>query len=137
MPIEAIANVVVGGLLTGLVYGLMALGLSVIYGVVRIVNFAHGEIMTIAMYVAVIAFAATGVDPLWMLVPVAIAFFGFGYLLQRALINPFIDRPEHAQFNQKYGLEYETLTMAETQAFLMSELDRMAVIAKRANIKMD
>ena len=42
MPIEAIVNVVLSGLLTGLVYGLMALGLSVIYGVVRIVNFAHG-----------------------------------------------------------------------------------------------
>ena len=48
-------NVAVGGLLTGLVYGLMALGLSVIFGVVRVVNFAHGEMMTIAMYVAVVA----------------------------------------------------------------------------------
>ena len=98
MPIDAIANVVTGGLLTGLVYGLMALGLSVIYGVVRIVNFAHGELMALAMYVAVIAFAMAGVDPLWMLVPVAAVFFGLGYALQRGLINPFIDRPEHSQF---------------------------------------
>ncbi len=98
MPLDAIANIVISGLLTGLVYGLMALGLSVIYGVVRIVNFAHGEIMTIAMYVAVIVFAFSGIDPLWMLVPMAFLFFGFGYLLQRALINPFIDRPEHSQF---------------------------------------
>ena len=43
-------NVAVSGVLTGLVYGLMALGLSVIFGVVRVVNFAHGEMMTIAMY---------------------------------------------------------------------------------------
>lgn len=98
MPIDAIANIVISGLLTGLVYGLMALGLSVIYGVVRIVNFAHGEVMTIAAYIAVIVFAFTGIDPLWMLVPMALLFFGFGYLLQRALINPFIDRPEHSQF---------------------------------------
>ncbi len=98
MPIDAIANVVVSGLLTGLVYGLMALGLSVIYGVVRIVNFAHGELMALAMYVAVVAFAAWGIDPLWMLLPVALAFFAFGYGLQRALINPFVDRPEHSQF---------------------------------------
>ena len=48
----------VSGLLTGLVYGLMALGLSVIFGVVRVVNFAHGEMMTIAMYLAVVLFAA-------------------------------------------------------------------------------
>jgi branched-chain amino acid transport system permease protein len=98
MPIDAVANIVISGLLTGLVYGLMALGLSVIYGVVRIVNFAHGEIMTMAMYATVLLFAAWQVDPLWMLVPVALAFFGFGYLLQRVLINPFIHRPEHSQF---------------------------------------
>jgi branched-chain amino acid transport system permease protein len=98
LPLDAIANVVIGGLLTGLVYGLMALGLSVIYGVVRIVNFAHGELMTMAMYAAVFAFALAGIDPLWMLLPVALAFFGIGYVLQRGLINPFIDRPEHSQF---------------------------------------
>ncbi len=98
MPVEAVVNIVVSGLLTGLVYGLMALGLSVIYGVVRIVNFAHGELMTVAMYAAVFAFALAGLDPLWILAPVALAFFGIGYLLQRAIINPFIDRPEHSQF---------------------------------------
>ena len=98
MPIDAIVNIVLSGLLTGLVYGLMALGLSVIYGVVRIVNFAHGELMTLAMYAAVFAFALAGVDPLWMMVPVALAFFGIGYALQRVIVNPFIDRPEHSQF---------------------------------------
>ncbi len=98
MPFEAVVNIVVSGLLTGLVYGLMALGLSVIYGVVRIVNFAHGEIMTMAMYAAVMLFAAWQLDPLWTLLPVTLAFFAFGYALQRVLINPFIDRPEHSQF---------------------------------------
>lgn len=98
MTAELVANVLVGGVLTGLVYGLMALGLSVIYGVVRVVNFAHGELMTLAMYVAVIVFAQWRVDPLLMLVPVALGFFGLGYGLQRALVNPFISRPEHSQF---------------------------------------
>ena len=98
MPLDLVANVLLSGLLTGLVYGLMALGLSVIYGVVRIVNFAHGELMALAMYATVIAFAALKVDPLWMTVPVALGFFGLGYVMQRALINPFIDRPEHSQF---------------------------------------
>ncbi|HMM52207.1 MAG: branched-chain amino acid ABC transporter permease [Burkholderiales bacterium] len=98
MPLDAIANIVLSGLLTGLIYGLMALGLSVIYGVVRIVNFAHGELMAVAMYATVFAFAFTGIDPLWMLLPMALAFFGIGYLLQRGIVNPFIDRPEHSQF---------------------------------------
>jgi branched-chain amino acid transport system permease protein len=97
-PTELILNVAVGGVLTGLIYGLMALGLSVIYGVIRVVNFAHGEMMTIAMFLAVIAFSAFKIDPLVMIVPIAMVLFALGYLLQAGLINPFINRPEHSQF---------------------------------------
>ena len=91
-------NVTVSGLLTGLVYGLMALGLSVIFGGVRVVNFAHGEMMTVAMYLAIVAFNAFGLDPLIMVVPLAGALFALGYALQAGIINPFINRPEHSQF---------------------------------------
>jgi branched-chain amino acid transport system permease protein len=98
VPFDVYLNVAVGGVLTGLVYGLMALGLSVIFGVVRVVNFAHGEMMTIAMFIAVLAFAGLHLDPLVLLVPIAAVMFVFGYVLQRGLINPFITRPEHTQF---------------------------------------
>jgi branched-chain amino acid transport system permease protein len=95
---EIYANVAVSGLLTGLIYGLMALGLSVIFGVVRVVNFAHGEMMTIAMYLAIVVFNTLGLDPLVMVVPLAGVLFAFGYALQAGIINPFINRPEHSQF---------------------------------------
>jgi len=98
MAPELVANVVIAGVLTGLVYGLMALGLSVIFGVVRVVNFAHGEMMTIAMYAATVLFAALKLDPFLAVVPVAAAFFVFGYAMQAGFINPFITRPEHSQF---------------------------------------
>ncbi len=98
MPIDLIFNVVIAGVLTGLVYGLMALGLSVIFGVVRVVNFAHGEMMTIAMYATVVLFAAWKLDPFLAIFPAALAFFVFGYFPQSTLINPFITRPEHSQF---------------------------------------
>ncbi len=98
MPIEIYLNVAASGLLTGLVYGLMALGLSVIFGVVRVVNFAHGEMMTVGMYLAIMAFMMLGLDPLIMMVPIAAVLFVFGYLLQAGLISPFINRPEHSQF---------------------------------------
>jgi branched-chain amino acid transport system permease protein len=98
VPADIFLNVAVGGLLTGLVYGLMALGLSVIFGVVRVVNFAHGEMMTIAMYLAVTLFSAFHLDPLVMMVPIAAVLFVFGYALQAGLINLFITRPEHSQF---------------------------------------
>lgn len=98
MSADVVANVLLTGMLTGMVYGLMALGLSVIFGVVRVVNFAHGEMMTIAMYAAVVLFAHWQIDPFVAMLPVALAFFAFGYALQAGLINPFITRPEHSQF---------------------------------------
>src|SRR6476620_245150 len=99
MPsLELVLNVALGGILAGLVYGLMALGLSVIFGVVRVVNFAHGEMMTLAMYMAVGAFALFKLDPLVMLLPIAAVLFAIGYAMQAGMINPFINRPEHAQF---------------------------------------
>jgi branched-chain amino acid transport system permease protein len=100
MPVDFVnvTNVIIAGSLTGLVYGLMALGLSVIFGVARVVNFAHGEMMTLAMYVAVALFAALNLNPFWAVVPVAAVFFLFGYALQKTVIQPFVTRPDHIQF---------------------------------------
>jgi len=92
-----VANAVVSGVLTGTVYGLMALGLSAIFGVVRLINFAHGELMTLAMYSAVVGFQRLALDPFLAMPFAAVAFAGFGYALQRGFINRFIRRPEHAQ----------------------------------------
>jgi branched-chain amino acid transport system permease protein len=98
LSFDLVANVIIAGFLTGLVYGLMALGLSVIFGVVRVVNFAHGEMMTVAMYAATLLFAKFALDPFLAIAPVAVVFFILGYALQAGLINPFITRPEHSQF---------------------------------------
>ena len=100
MPVDLVSltNVVISGVLTGLVYGLMALGLSVIFGVARVVNFAHGEIMTLAMYAAVILFSVYELNPFLAVLPIAATFFALGYGLQRLIVNPFVTRPDHAQF---------------------------------------
>jgi len=90
MPTTAqLANIVISGTLTGTVYGLMALGLSAIFGVIRLVNFAHGELMTLAMYAAVVAFQGLALDPFVTMVGAAAAFAGIGYVIQRAFINRF------------------------------------------------
>ena len=91
-------NIIVAGLLTGAVYGLMALGLSVIFGVIRVVNFAHGEMMVLAMYAAYVANRQTGIDPLLFLPAATLLLFFLGYALQRGLINRYIARPDHEQF---------------------------------------
>lgn len=98
MTFGDLANALVSGLLTGLVYGLSALGLSVIFGVIRIVNFAHGEIMVIGMFIALFLFRALGLDPL-LSVPVAVAvLFVAGYGLQAIVISRVAHLPDHMQF---------------------------------------
>jgi branched-chain amino acid transport system permease protein len=91
-------NIVVAGLLTGCVYGLMALGLSVIFGVIRVINFAHGAMMVVGMYAVLVANQKLGLDPLVVMPVVAAGLFLAGYALQRGLINRYIMRPEHEQF---------------------------------------
>src|SRR5262245_35901392 len=98
MPIDIYLNVLVAGVLTGLVYGLSALGLSVIFGVIRIVNFAHGEMMVMGMFLALVLFRWTGLDPLWSMPVAAAVLFVFGYLLQALLVQRVAHLPEHMQF---------------------------------------
>ena len=94
----SLAQAITKGLLTGMVYGLMALGLSVIFGVMRVVNFAHGELMVVGMYLAWMGFEYLQVSPMLSLPVIAAVFFVAGYALQRTVISPFIGRPEHQQF---------------------------------------
>jgi branched-chain amino acid transport system permease protein len=98
VDVISFTNVFISGVLTGLVYGLMALGLSVIFGVARVVNFAHGELTALSMYAAVLLFAAFGIDPFLAVAPVAILFFLFGYIFQSTVVQPFVTRPDHTQF---------------------------------------
>lgn len=98
MPAEIYFNVAISGLLTGLIYGLSALGLSVIFGVIRIVNFAHGEIMVVGMFITLVLFRHLGVDPLLAIPFVAVALFGFGYLLQDWVVRRVAHLADHMQF---------------------------------------
>ncbi len=98
MDFWTLANALATGLLTGLVYGLSALGLSVIFGVIRIVNFAHGEIMVMGMFFALVMFRWLGLDPM-LSVPLAAAIlFVFGYALQSTVISRVAHLPDHMQF---------------------------------------
>ena len=82
--LEAVAN----GLLTGAVYGLVALGLTLVYGVLHIINFAHGALLTLAMYAAWVCWAVFGLDPYVAILPLVPIFFAVGYLVQRFVIMP-------------------------------------------------
>ena len=79
---------ILNGLLTGAVYALVALGLTLIYGVLHIINFAHGALLSAAMFAAFFAYHQLGLDPYLAAFLLAPAFFAFGYALQRFVIGP-------------------------------------------------
>ncbi|MGG5822176.1 branched-chain amino acid ABC transporter permease [Falsiroseomonas sp. HW251] len=87
-PPEIVGEAVLNGLLTGAVYGLVALGLTLVYGVLHIINFAHGALLTLAMYAAFVAWKVFGLDPYIAIVPLVPLFFAVGYGVQRLVINP-------------------------------------------------
>jgi len=91
-------NVLVSGLLIGVVYALIALGLTIIFGVMRMVNFAHGEMVVIGMYAAYWMWSATHLPPWLLAIPAGALLFFIGYWLQKLIINAYIDRPQHTQF---------------------------------------
>ncbi|MET7245093.1 branched-chain amino acid ABC transporter permease [Methylobacterium sp. EM32] len=82
--IEAALN----GLMTGAVYALIALGLTLVYGVLHIINFAHGALLTVAMFAVWGAFALFHLDPYWAMIGIVPLMFCLGYGLQRFVIGP-------------------------------------------------
>jgi branched-chain amino acid transport system permease protein len=81
------ANAVVQGVLLGGLYALFATGLSLIFGVMRVVNLAHGVLTVSASFLALVVVQHTGVNPLLAMAIVVPAMFAIGYVLQRGLIN--------------------------------------------------
>jgi branched-chain amino acid transport system permease protein len=79
---------ILNGLLTGAVYALVALGLTLIYGVLHIINFAHGALLTAALYAAFFAYRLLGLDPYLAAFALTPVFFVIGYALQRSVIGP-------------------------------------------------
>jgi branched-chain amino acid transport system permease protein len=94
----------VSGLLLGGVYGLVASGLTLIFGVLRIVNFAHGALMMLSMYASYWLFALGGIDPYLALLVTAPAFFLIGVGVQKAIIEPNRRAAEHNQLLLTLGL---------------------------------
>ena len=79
---------ILNGLLTGAVYALVALGLTLVYGVLHIINFAHGALLTAAMFAAFFAYTLLGIDPYLAALILTPLFFVLGYGLQRFIIGP-------------------------------------------------
>lgn len=86
-----VISLLIGGLSIGAVYGLMAIGLTLMFGVMRVINFAHGAVIVLAMYV-VVALYSVGIDPYLSILVIAPAFFLFGMAFYRCTLAPLVNR---------------------------------------------
>jgi len=87
------AQIFINGILLGGLYGLMALGMALVWGVLKIVNLAHGSLIMLGGYAVYYLFTVFGIDPFLELPLAMLIMFVFGYLIQRYIIN-FIVRSE-------------------------------------------
>ncbi|MCK4784584.1 MAG: branched-chain amino acid ABC transporter permease [Desulfobacteraceae bacterium] len=104
MSFTYILQTLLDGLLMGGVYGLVAIGLTLIFGVMKVINFAHGALMMLGMYVTYWAFALLHIDPYVSIVITIPILFFVGVCFQKFLINPIIDAPEHNQLLLTLGV---------------------------------
>jgi len=94
----------INGLLVGGIYALISIGLCLIFGVLEIVNFAHGEFLMLSMYVTYWLFHFYGLDPYLSLLIVIPLFFFIGLAIQRSIIQPILEAPLLSQIFATVGL---------------------------------
>lgn len=113
----AIAQAIVSGLLIGGVFALIALGLTLIFGVMKIINFAHGDFLMLGMYFAFFLSVIAGLDPYISAILCLPVFFALGWGVQNWLIRPVLSAPENIQILVTVGI---SLVFQNTALFLFS-----------------
>jgi len=101
---EIFFQALTSGILTGGLFALVAVGLTMILGVLKIINFAHGEFLMLGMYMTYWLCTLFNMDPYLTLIITIPAFFFFGVIIQRWLINPILDAPMEIQILLTLGL---------------------------------
>jgi branched-chain amino acid transport system permease protein len=99
-----ILQLTINGVLLGGIYALISIGLTLIFGVLEIVNFAHGEFLMLAMYASYFLFQYYGIDPYLSLLIILPLFFLIGVAVQRATIQPILNAPPLNQIFMTVGL---------------------------------
>ncbi len=104
MTFDLLLQTLASGVLIGLIYALVAIGLTMIFGVMEITNFAHGEFLMLGMYASFWFFALLALDPMFTLPLTVLMLFGLGMLLYRLVIRRIIDAPPLSQIFTTFGL---------------------------------
>ncbi len=101
---EQLVQQLVNGILIGLVYALLAIGLTLIWGVMNVLNFAHGEFLMIGMFISYWLYVMAGVDPLFSIPVNAVVLFLFGMFIYRFIISKVMQGPALAQLVVTFGI---------------------------------
>ena len=104
MTFDLLLQTLASGILIGLIYALVAIGLTMIFGVMDIVNFAHGEFLMLGMYSSFWLFSLYALDPLLTLPLTALMLFAFGVLVYKLLIVRIANAPMVSQIFTTFGL---------------------------------
>lgn len=104
MTEQLAVQLLISGLGMGFIFALIAIGLTLIYGVMNVVNFAHGEFLMVGMYATYLAFSTWGIDPLVSLPFVAAFMFAFGVLVYHMLIRKVLNGSMQSQIFATFGL---------------------------------
>jgi branched-chain amino acid transport system permease protein len=103
---EIILQLLVSALLTGIIYALMAIGLSLVFGVLKVINFAHGEFVMLAMYATYFVFRFLGIDPYVSILITVPMFFLIGVAIHLGIIKHIIHAREEAQIIATFGIAF-------------------------------
>jgi len=108
-----LGQVVVSGILAGALYAMVALGLALIFGVMRVINIAHGPLLMLGAYTTFFIYQALGLNP-YLTVPITmLVLFILGALLQRTLVYRVVDAPELSSLLLTFGISIALVNLAQ------------------------
>jgi len=113
MDFEIILQILVSGLLMGLIFALIAVGLTLVWGVLDILNFAHGEFLMLAMFISFWMFSLWKIDPLWSIPFTVAALFATGVLTYRLIIKRVLNAPGLTALLATFGLSILIKNLAQ------------------------
>ncbi len=110
---DLLTQILINGVLLGGLYAIMALGLALVWGVLNIVNLAHGAFIMLGAYLAWHLYTYLGIDPFLGLPLTAIIMFGLGYVVQRGLLNLIVRAPMFNTLLITFGIEVVLTYLAQ------------------------
>ena len=125
---EIFIQTIVSGLLVGGIYGLAALGLSLAFGVLKVLNIAHGELIIFGGYIAFFMFLFLGMDPFLSLIIVFLIMTVFGFLLHALLFRHIIKQEEEERIKNSLLIGFGLTLMLQTVAIQLFTADERSIL---------